>query len=78
MNGKKNGGVIGVIIVLAIAIIIGLSCCSSGTGGGNGKSTCRNCGRKKPLSAYGYCSTCQKGFNEWQDKNYRDKHYVND
>lgn len=73
MDGEKKGGAIGIIIILIIAIIIGFaSCGSSGHSGGDGKSTCRNCGRNKPLSAMGYCSTCQKGFYEWQ-KNQKDR-----
>lgn len=66
MNGNKNGGIIGIIIILIIAIIFGIASCGGGSSGGDGKSTCRNCGRDKPLSAMGYCSTCQKGFYEWQ------------
>lgn len=67
MNGNKNGGTIGIIIILIIAIIFGIaSCGGGGHSGGDGKNTCRNCGRDKPLSAMGYCSTCQKGFYEWQ------------
>lgn len=69
MNDNKNGGIIGIIIVLIIAIILGLaSCGSGGHSGGDGKSTCRNCGREKSLSYMGFCSTCQEGFNEWQKK----------
>lgn len=75
MDGKKKGGAIGIIIILIIAIIIGLaSCGSSGHSGGDGKSTCRNCGRNRTLSSSGYCSTCQKGYNDWQVRQYRESH----
>ncbi len=76
MSSKKNTGI---IIVLIFAIIVGLASFGScGNSGGDGKSTCRNCGRNKPLSYMGLCSTCQKGFDEWDEKNYRDSHYVYD
>ncbi len=70
MDGKKNGGTIGIIIVLIITIVIGFASCGGGGSSGDGKSTCRNCGRNKSLSYMGYCSTCQEGFNEWQDSYY--------
>lgn len=70
MDGKKKGGTIGIIIVLIIAIIFGVASCGSGDKGGDGKSTCRNCGRKTSLSVMGYCSICQEGFYEWQKDYY--------
>jgi len=70
VKGKKNGVTIGIIIAIILTLLIGLVGC--GSSGGDGKSTCRNCGRSKPLSYAGFCSTCQKGFEEWQDRTYND------
>ena len=39
-----------------------------GSSGGDGKKTCRNCGHQTSLSAFGYCSTCQKGYNDWEKR----------
>lgn len=68
MEGKKSGGIIGVILIIVIAIIIGMASCGGNSSGsrGDGKKTCRNCGREKPLSSIGYCSICQEGFDDWQ------------
>lgn len=58
-------------IALLLAVVLCFSLCAcGGSSGGDGKSTCRNCGRKTSLVAgYGYCSTCYKGFKDWQNKN---------
>ena len=66
----KKSKIIGVIVVILIIVLTLSMCGGAGNSGGDGKSTCRNCGRSKRLSAMGYCSTCQKGFNEWQDRYY--------
>lgn len=59
------------IIALLLAIAMCLSFCAcGGNKGGDGKTTCKNCGRKKSLSYAGYCSTCQEGFDKWQDRYY--------
>lgn len=63
---KKKGRVL--CLILAIVIMAMLAMGSGGSSGGDGKSTCRNCGRKKPLSAFGYCSTCQQGYNDWEKR----------
>ena len=72
MNENKSGagGIIAIIVVVVLLIAMVGSCSGSGSSGGDGKSTCRNCGRKKPLVAgYGYCSTCYEGFRDWQKNN---------
>lgn len=67
----KKSSFVAIIVAILLAIMM-LSMCTGdgGNRGGDGKSACRNCGRKKPLSSMGYCSTCQEGFNEWQDRYY--------
>ena len=71
MNENKSGvgGIIAIIVVVVLLIAM-VGSCSGSSSGGDGKSTCRNCGRKKPLVAgYGYCSTCYEGFRDWQKNN---------
>ena len=69
---KKPSGSIGAIVAIFVLLIFLLSMCNGDSGGGDGKSSCRNCGRNKPLSSMGYCSTCQEGFNKGQDRYYGD------
>ena len=61
------------IFGLLLAMIMILSLVACGSSGGDGKTSCRNCGRKKNLvPGFGYCSTCYKGFNDWQERTYGD------
>ena len=59
------------VIALLLAIIMCFAFCAcEDNSGGDGITTCKNCGRKKRLSYAGFCSTCQEGFEEWQDRYY--------
>lgn len=54
-------------LVLSLILVIGtVSGC--GRSGGDGKSSCKNCGRKE-VYALGYCHTCYDGFIEFTYKN---------
>ena len=58
------------VLALLLSIMLCFSLCACGQNGGDGKNSCRNCGRKTSLVAgYGYCSTCYKGFKQWQNNN---------
>lgn len=66
----KKTSIVTIIVMVVLAILMLSMCTGGGGSGGDGKNTCRNCGRSKPLSSMGYCSTCQEGFNDWQDRYY--------
>lgn len=70
----SKSSLIGIIVGACVLLIFMFALFSGGDSGsrGDGKETCRNCGRDKPLSYMGYCSTCQEGFNEWQERYYND------
>jgi|GEM_PF-5699094 len=77
MDGNDKAAKIITVIFVIILIIymIFLVMCDGSSGSssrGDGKSTCRNCGREKSLNYMGYCSTCQEGFNDWQERYYDD------
>ena len=60
--------IIGIVVVLIVGIVVSCSMVS-GNRGGDGITTCRNCGRSKTLvPGYGYCSSCYEGFIDWQNK----------
>lgn len=54
------------VLTLALMMCLLAACDSSG---GDGVNSCKNCGRKGSVSYMGYCSSCQKSFNNWQKKN---------
>ena len=66
----KKSNLITAIVIFVVFILIIAMCFDGSSSGGDGKSTCRNCGRSKSLSYAGYCSTCQSGFEQWQDRYY--------
>ena len=59
------------ILIADIAILIGvISCfafCSIGGKGGDGITTCKNCG-KEEVVLFGMCGRCADGFLDWHDK----------
>ena len=66
----KNALLLFLALVLCLSLCLGLCACTGG-GGGDGVTSCRNCGRKTNLVAgFGYCGTCYEGFVEWQKDNY--------
>ena len=70
---KKVILVIIAIVILTFVIVPALRSCSSNERGGDGITSCKNCGRKTDLvPGFGYCGNCYKGFNEWQDNYYDD------
>ena len=57
--------------IMILVMMFGL--CACGGRDGDGITTCKNCGNKRSLSSItGLCSTCDKGFWEWQEKTYGD------
>lgn len=59
------------IISLLLVFMLCQSLGGCGNSGGDGKTTCRNCGRKTSLVAgFGYCNSCYEGFNDWQKRTY--------
>jgi len=57
------------IIALVLCVVLLLSClfsfCDSDSdNGGDGKTSCKNCG-KKSVVALGYCERCYKSFREY-------------
>ena len=64
--------IIGVVVVLIVGIVVSCSMVS-GNRGGDGKNTCKNCGRSTSLvPGYGYCIDCYEGFTDWQEDYYKD------
>lgn len=69
MNSKGILKLIAFVLVLLLLGTLIVACFGmDGGSGGDGKSGCRNCGRT-PVNGFGYCSTCYKGYREWQEKN---------
>ena len=72
MNGNQNNNgvsiwkIIAVIVVIAFFIVLVVAS-YSGDSGGNGTTTCRNCGRS-PVVYAGFCEDCGEGFLDWQRK----------
>lgn len=54
-----------VFAIIGVIIVIGALAHSCGLGGGgNGISSCRNCGRSSVYSG-GLCSSCFDGYVDW-------------
>ena len=61
--------IIGVVVFLLVGLVVSCTVVSNEPKGGDGKSTCRNCGRSTSLvPGYGYCSNCYESFRDWQNK----------
>ena len=71
-NNKDKKNIVKVVIVVGIIILLIITVASgafNSKSGGDGKTTCKNCGRNTSLvPGYGYCSNCYKGFIDWQSK----------
>lgn len=50
--------------ILAIMLAVGMCFSMIACGGGDGKTSCKNCGRSS-VYALGYCKTCYKGFHDY-------------
>jgi len=67
MNDKSEIiKVIAVIVVFVLFIALAIASYSEPRGG-NGTTTCRNCGRS-PVVYAGFCEDCGEGFLDWQRK----------
>ena len=56
---------IGIAIVVVIMLVGVISCALSPSGmGGDGKSSCKNCGRNS-VYALGFCKSCYKSFHDF-------------
>ena len=70
-KARKIYATVSVAIVLIVLLVLGINSCGERSSGGDGITTCRNCGREKELvPGFGYCNTCYKGFVDWQEKNW--------
>ena len=77
-NEKKEKPLIGwptiiICAILFVVCIIGAAIGPSGGcgkySGGDGKESCKNCGRS-PVVAYGYCEKCAESFMDWHNEYY--------
>ena len=50
--------------VIGIFLLSSLGTCS-GSSGGDGITTCKNCGKSEVVS-FGFCGRCADGFLDWQ------------
>ena len=66
---KNSKGIIALILVVVVLMVSVYGCfgCESDMGG-DGTSSCKNCGRS-PVYSLGYCKSCYNGFRNWQKKN---------
>ena len=64
---KKNRKKIIAFLFLIVMCVLLTACGNSGPRG-DGKTTCKNCGRKGVV-LFGYCESCADSFLEWQRKN---------
>lgn len=60
--------VISSFIALALIILSSIICSGSSKGKGDGKTSCKNCG-KKSVYALGFCKSCYESFYEYTYKN---------
>ena len=67
-NNKKGTVALIIVLVLILVSIVGCFGDCGESSGGDGKSSCRNCGRSS-VYALGYCKSCYKGFRNWQEDN---------
>ncbi len=59
-----------IALFLALIICFSFAACGGSSSRGDGKSSCKNCGRSGSIVAgYGYCYSCYEGFTDWQDRN---------
>ena len=59
------------LCIFILLICLSVVMCFAEDSGGDGKTTCRNCGRaKKLVPGVGYCSSCYDGFRDWQERTY--------
>ena len=64
---KDQKQLIAIICAIVLFFIGCFSCATCGDSGGNGKTTCKNCGRAS-VYALGYCKSCYKSFIKWHDE----------
>lgn len=58
----KSIGVFAIVVIMLVGVI---SCALSPSGiGGDGKSSCKNCGRNS-VYALGFCKSCYKSFHDF-------------
>ena len=72
-NKKRNIKVILWTIYILIMVVLFILCSvmgdSCGKIEGDGKSSCRVCGRS-PVTEFGYCERCTEDFLDWHNEYY--------
>jgi hypothetical protein len=68
---RKTSLTIAAVVIAVFLLLSGIMNSNFDHQGGDGITTCRNCGRKKDLvPGFGFCYTCYEGFVEWQEENW--------
>lgn len=60
--------IVGIIVIVLICAIMGISDGCESDAGGDGKSSCKICGRSS-VFAYGYCEDCFNDYMDWREEN---------
>ena len=67
---NKKAWIMSVIALVLLVVINPVNSFMASSGrGGDGVTTCKNCGRRG-VEAFGYCERCADGFLDWHNKNY--------
>lgn len=68
---RKTSLTIAVVVIAVFVFLSAMMNSNFGHQGGDGVTTCKNCGREKKLvPGFGYCYTCYEGFVDWQEENW--------
>lgn len=68
---RKTTLIFAAVIIVVFVFLSTMMNGNFGHQGGDGVTTCRNCGREKTLvPGFGFCYSCYEGFVDWQEENW--------
>ena len=62
-------GIVGLVLMIIMVVVLttSIQSCREKDRGGDGISSCKNCGRKQKHLKIGYCDSCYESWEEWMD-----------